>query len=317
MYMTWQAVSLGARVPCRGEGQVHSVFRRAVHLALARGGWLALLWDELPDVAHAIRISCGCANLHDWFAPGAAFEWRRDALSIDSRRGAVVSVRIRGAPVWRSPLRAGTGEPEHLARIARDTWCAALPSMASRSIFWGAVRSAALSPLAQAVRSRLSALRTACKERRPQAVAASAKRLVGLGPGLTPAGDDLLIGWLAGAALLIPDPAREEMAAVLRRAIRVCLSETTDVSRAHLEDALDGQFSERLSRFANALSAACTGREPEVQDALCALAGFGASSGLDAAAGLLAALDTWGAGDCAFQSPSCAQSGGQEGEWHA
>lgn len=297
---------------------MHSVFRGAVNLAPARGGWLALLRDELPDVAHAIRIACARADLREWFAPGAWFEWQREALSIDSCRGVVVSVRIRGAPVWRSPLRAGTGDPGQLARIARHTWCAALPSMAGRSAFWDAVGSAAPSPQAQALRSRLSALRTASKERRPHRVAAAAQRLVGLGPGLTPAGDDLLIGWLAGAALPIADPASEEMAAAIRGAIRVCLSGTTDASRAHLEDALDGQFSERLAHFANALLTACTGREPEVRDALFALAGVGASSGLDAAAGLLTALGGWDAGDCACQSRPHAQAGRRERElWHA
>jgi hypothetical protein len=68
----------------------------------------------------------------------------------------------------------------------------------------------------------------------------------------------------------------------------MCLTRTTDVSRAHLEDAMAGQFSHSLSLFANTL----VEERPldRVLHALQELARFGASSGLDAAAGLLAAL---------------------------
>lgn len=117
-------------------------------------------------------------------------------------------------------------------------------------------------------------------------IAPAVRALVGLGPGLTPAGDDALIGWLAGMALLPSEPVRDRLLRAAQCAIVGCLSRTTDVSRAHLEDALEGQFSQSLSGFANALA---EGR-PALHDALRELARLGASSGLDAAASLLAAL---------------------------
>ncbi|HXV07544.1 MAG TPA: DUF2877 domain-containing protein, partial [Burkholderiales bacterium] len=134
------------------------------------------------------------------------------------------------------------------------------------------------------LRVRLIALGEAHRDGSAQAIAHAVHGLVGLGPGLTPAGDDALIGWLAGTALLGPDRRSE----LLCQAVRARLARTTDVSRAHLEDALAGAFSEPLAQFANALV-----RGPgEAQRALADLAAVGATSGLDAAAGLLAAVET-------------------------
>jgi hypothetical protein len=113
-------------------------------------------------------------------------------------------------------------------------------------------------------------------------------QLVGLGPGLTPAGDDFLIGWLAGLALRAGAPPQREFLRDLCAGIAPLGSATTSVSRQHLEDACALAFSERLSDLCLAIGDAAPA--PTLACAVAALVRVGASSGADAAAGLLFAL---------------------------
>lgn len=66
-------------------------------------------------------------------------------------------------------------------------------------------------------------------------------RLIGLGPGLTPGGDDFLCGVLAGLILCGND--RHPFTTILRRTIAGLLSNTNQISAAFLQCALEKQFS--------------------------------------------------------------------------
>jgi hypothetical protein len=247
-----------------GCGQVHSVFARAANLVDERGSLTALLAANAPRVAHGVRLRRPCGVLAHWFSPGAAFRWDGGDLCIASRFGMSIRIASDGAQVWHGSVRRSRRSAHHIARAVAALQ---LPR-----------------PQGSPLRSRLLALRDAYRADNSAAIAQAVHGLVGLGPGLTPAGDDALIGWLAGTALLGPDRRSE----VLRQAVRARLARTTDVSGAHLEDALAGAFSEPLAQFANALVRA-PGEAPR---ALADLAAVGATSGLDAAAGLLAAVET-------------------------
>jgi hypothetical protein len=104
---------------------------------------------------------------------------------------------------------------------------------------------------------------------------------VGAGPGATPAGDDVICGVLAGLDLLGHAGAHARLGA----AVAPLLSSTTRSSRHLLAAAAAGRYTERLIGLAAALA---SGRS--VRDALDALARWGASSGLDQAAGFAAAI---------------------------
>jgi hypothetical protein len=104
---------------------------------------------------------------------------------------------------------------------------------------------------------------------------------VGAGPGTTPAGDDVICGVLAGLDLL----GRAGAHARLGAAVAPLLASTTRTSRHLLTAAAAGRYTERLIGLAAALA---SGRS--VRAALDALARWGASSGLDQAAGFAAAI---------------------------
>ena len=111
----------------------------------------------------------------------------------------------------------------------------------------------------------------------------SANALIGLGPGLTPAGDDFI-----GGALIALRAAGEASIADRVAAWALALAErgTSNISRAHLRCAALGEGHEVLHQFVGALHAG----QPAINRALAALSRIGHSSGRDAAAGALLAL---------------------------
>ncbi len=282
----YPAQILGARVRLAGCGAVHSVFARTLNLA-GGGAWLALQSPELPPVAHCIQVAWPLRDLREHFAQGGAWRWEGERLVIALRARGQVRVSTQGCATWSSPLLAHAAHADRGAQRGVALWRECARVAAGRSVFWGGART----PIAISMSRARRALRLLRRARDARDVEAAARALIGLGPGLTPAGDDALIGWLAGMALLPADAVRDGLVQAAHRVICACLTRTTDVSRAHLEDALAGQFSHSLSLFANALVEERQALD-RVLHALQELARFGASSGLDAAAGLLAALST-------------------------
>ncbi len=117
------------------------------------------------------------------------------------------------------------------------------------------------------------------------ALSAAAGRLIGLGEGLTPSGDDLLCGVLYCLNAFSPAaPGIAETARRLREALLPLLPLTGAVSRAYLAAATEDGFFEVVADFADALI-----EERDLPDALAALLAVGASSGGDIAAGFLLA----------------------------
>jgi hypothetical protein len=108
--------------------------------------------------------------------------------------------------------------------------------------------------------------------------------LIGLGIGLTPSGDDYLVGLLAGLDGT-GDPARDDLATVIAA---FAPARTTAVGAAALEHATRGAFSERLH---DVLVAVAGKRIDDLAAAIARAMEYGATSGSDTLVGLLAALD--------------------------
>ncbi len=113
---------------------------------------------------------------------------------------------------------------------------------------------------------------------------ALAARLVGMGSGLTPAGDDLI----GGALIALRAVGNQRVANRLAKwALRLARSRTNRISFAHLSCAASGQGHEALH---HALNAILSGRR-HLRNELQALKRIGHSSGMDALRGALLALN--------------------------
>jgi hypothetical protein len=111
-----------------------------------------------------------------------------------------------------------------------------------------------------------------------------ATRLLGSGPGLTPSGDDVLAGFLAGAAAFGLD------AAALREATAVLApARTTALSAALLWHAARGECIDELAGLAAVLTSQCRPGPEQAGPAVSALLSVGHSSGAALALGLVTA----------------------------
>jgi hypothetical protein len=107
--------------------------------------------------------------------------------------------------------------------------------------------------------------------------------LIGLGPGLTPSGDDLIGGALIALAVL----GRMELRDRLWGHCRGLLDRTNDISQVHLRIAALGFGSAALHA---AVHAVMSGKVEDLRPAFAALAAIGHTSGRDAFAGSLIVL---------------------------
>ena len=132
-----------------------------------------------------------------------------------------------------------------------------------------------------AARKYLSKTRTYLLQRHWNEASHTLCRLIGLGLGLTPSGDDFLCGVLAGLHLcgLLSHP----FYPALSSQIQVHLTDTNDISAAFLHCALQGQFSLAVNRLPSMISAS---------QILSVFREIGHSSGTDTLCGIYYVLST-------------------------
>ena len=128
----------------------------------------------------------------------------------------------------------------------------------------------------------LAALRGAVRRADLDAALRTATRLIGLGPGLTPAGDDVMAGTIAGLVLL-GHPSAERFAAGV---YALAAGRTTELSRALLRHAACGRVSGEYAAVLHALVG-----ERQLAPAVAGLLATGSTSGRAMALGLCTAID--------------------------
>jgi hypothetical protein len=168
--------------------------------------------------------------------------------------------------------------------VLRATVSEHLPSQGFAPLLLGApaFRSGLEQALAAQLAQALPRLTHATTERDFTGVIAAARELVGLGPGLTPSGDDFLTGYLAALWSCRREEGMEALLEALPARLASLLPSTNALSRQMLGDASLGRFSEALVDVVQSLE----GAGDVVACALRALA-IGDCSGADLLCGLL------------------------------
>lgn len=254
----WQAAVLGDALDLRSgrTGRVHSVFDHAVNLLIDTN-----LWTILGD---ADRLSPFSIALAHW--PDAGIGARAgDAVQIRAGfvgLGANV-VDCRAVPCW-------SGQPWANAAGRLEQRLTAVEA-AARARAW-----AGTAPLVARLSDALG---------RGLGVDDALAQMVGCGPGLTPSGDDAIVGVLAGLHLSPDVKDGPQMARHLADALAPRLAGTTDISRHLLMQAAQGHISRPLHHLGAALQGS-----GDLPIALTRVLSIGATSGADACLGLVGAL---------------------------
>ena len=255
--------------------RVHGVFPGAVNLVSAEG-LVTLTGASGCGYPHTVAV-LRPGDFRDWELIGDGPVRIRDgALRLPGRAGGV-TVELTGAdrpPAPRLepvPRLAGA----HRACLARLATCQADTGCALT------LDGPPASPMGQTLRRRVLDLAAALAPGRGGEVRlrSAVAALAGLGPGLTPTGDDVLCGFLAAAG--------PSLAPVLAAAMAANLDRTGPISARLMRVALQGFWPAPLARLAAALAG---NAEPEALAALDALMRSGHSSGADLATGYLLGL---------------------------
>ena len=126
-----------------------------------------------------------------------------------------------------------------------------------------------------AARPALRALLAAVQRGERRASETVATSLVGLGAGLTPSGDDVLVGFTAALTA-----ARHTLARPIARAVAGAGARTTLIARTYLDHAARGDYAERVHELTAAVAA---GDQVQVVRGM----SWGATSGADLVLGIL------------------------------
>ena len=267
-------------------GEVRAVFERSFY-AVLDGQWICFGPRAL-----------GAGPLNALYAPGPAEGWC--GLLAAGEPAHVMGHEIRigefgfgfgSAADW-NPAGSATADRQALAAGLRalDAVLAGLmPQDGLAVLMRPAIRRESLPALARAAEGavrRLGDLVRAVPATGTIPDFAPLSPLLGLGPGLTPSGDDVI----GGALVALRRLGRADLADAIRTWLETVTDRTNDVSLAHLRAAAEGCGAAALHEILDDL---LHGRAADLPPALAAIGSIGHTSGWDALAGAVVVLRAW------------------------
>jgi hypothetical protein len=278
-------------------GSVLSVFTGACNLVSDQGEVLALVSQRVGNGPLNIVLE-GDGFLARGLEVGLPVKGDRRGIRVgEALNNEPYRVSLAEAEVWEPRLkREGLtvdwpGLKASLA-ILHDHLIAQAPaeSLACLPVTGAAAGRSVESAYRRAARRAIEGLLAALQAGDRQGINAGAAALAGLGPGLTPAGDDFLLGlmaglrmwpqFLAGKGLSVEEACQAIYGAAAGR--------TNLLSMALLRSAKEGMFGEAWHEL---LAALRQGKAAKVRRARDRILGFGGTSGADALSGFLAVLN--------------------------
>jgi hypothetical protein len=218
---------------------------------------------------------------------------RDNNLRIDS-----LTIELRGARCWKCDLPALQADFTNPVVVTawRSAWLALNKrqtqlnaEIIAEVFFRSAVitRSGVAGKAGDAMRSLFEAT-----QRYDLSTESSVRGLIGLGAGLTPNGDDLLVGYLAGLWCTVRDDSeRVQFVSNLGKTIIHHSHQTNDISRTYLIHASQGQVSSFLVNLAEAISVG--ENSDRLRNTAETAMRVGHTSGMDTVTGLLMGLAAW------------------------
>ncbi len=272
-------VTVGSRVrrliEAGREATVIAVFQRSLYLR-----------DDEGRIACLGGMGLGAGPLNglctDWpesaVAPGTRTAWRARTLSVGD-----LVIEAGAAADWRGARPAGPVNPADVKQGLQRL--AALPARGLGRMIPTLIGDASVAPADRFEAAAFAgiALLAGWLRQPNDEPPAALEKLIGLGPGLTPAGDDALGGALIALRLFDRAGLADRLAHWLLPRAR---GATSDISFAHLEAAADGEGAAALHDTLAALA----DDDTALPGCVARLDRIGHSSGWDALAGSVAAL---------------------------
>lgn len=299
MYLS--ALSVGEAVP-NGDfaASVHSAFQSALNLRLrGKNNLLTLLASGEDDLPQGIRLDTPGDFSFEEFQVGEPALCQDGILHFENHS---LTIQLHGARSWKCDL--STLEFDATSPAVSAAWRRVWDALNERQRLKGSeiiaeelfrenrfVRAGISYRVGEAMKDLVTATRGY-----ELTDTFAINSLIGLGSGLTPAGDDLLVGYMAGLWCTVRGSSlRLEFLSSLRNTVIDFSLNTNDISRTYLYHAARGQVSSRLENLAEAI---CLGESLERLLGIAQTAmSVGHTSGMDAVTGLLLGLTAWEGND--------------------
>lgn len=274
------AIADHVRVP-GSAGAIESINRSAVNLRWD-GQLLTIAHESVGGLPNGVLVASPMALDRIGLAGGMAIQADGVALRVPA---ASLEISLTAAATWSPAMPVLRCLPSFhraaRAELALQIAAAEAPPIGLGPLLVGlAGRKIVDSSLGSTVAAGLVGIVAALRDGIPERAVGAAYPLIGLGPGATPSGDDLLVGLGAGLAVMDHPLARPFAAGVARDAV----GRTTALAETFLAHASQLEFAERVHRAARGVLA---GNEAEMRAAVEAALAWGASSGADLLVGLL------------------------------
>jgi hypothetical protein len=299
--MVISAISMGYAVPSGNfDASVHSAFQSALNLRVrGEDGLLTLIASDQGDLPQGIRVNIPEGFTFEGFQTGEHVVCRDGILHFET---GPLTIQLSEARRWKCDLTALGFDPTNPAVAAAWTMVWKILNKRQRRFGGEIVAEDVLhsSPSARkSIPTRVGkAMRDLLDATRRSALTSNSAihSLIGLGTGLTPSGDDILVGYMAGLWCAVEGSnEHNQFIYGLGKTIIDLSRNTNDISRAYLYHAAQGQVSSRLADLAEAI---CKGGNPEhLQETAEAAMNVGHTSGMDVVTGLLIGLAAW-EGNC-------------------
>lgn len=290
--MKFNAVSIGVSVPQDDfDAVIQSVFDSSTNLRLMdKNRLITVLISDHYELPQGIRLDAKDAPLQS-LTVGVRATCRSRILRFDS---SPLTIDLRNAPIWEARLSHIDITKPSTKQALSLVWKALNRGQRLKGtdlIAEDLLQSEKGSSLTRKLSQPVLELITATKHFDIQASAGAAQKMIGLGPGVTPSGDDILLGYLAGLwSVAGDDDQRFRFISNFGKALLSLAKETNEISRTYLYHAIHGQFSSSLIKLVNAFM---EGSEERLRVAAKNAMRVGHSSGMDSVTGLLIGLAVW------------------------
>ena len=312
--MRLNALSAGVEAPTMCfSGVIHSIFHQACNVSLESDALLTLVSSEKGNLSQGIRLGTPPKfTFLNQLRVGQPFACRGGILRIS---GSELSVDLRTASLWHIDLKGlrvdlrqrDTAQAwavawlelgKHRRGNGISAMIAAIPVPRQNS-----VTSPGIKTLVEMAVQTVPALIDATRNLQVDGAITAIRPLIGLGPGLTPSGDDFIVGYLAGLwSTAGSDSSRLRFMSSLGAWLSQAAAGTNAISCTYIKSAVNGNVSEPIATLAQRFGQAKS--MDSVREATRTALQVGNTSGTDGVQGLLLGCIAWAAPSLTYFSRS-------------
>ena len=301
--MRLNALSAGVEAPTMCfSGVIHSIFHQACNVSLESDGLLTLLSSEKGNLSQGIRLRTPSQfTFLNQLRVGQPVACRGGILRIS---GSNLSVDLRTASRWHIDLK-GLRVDLH-RRDTAQAWVVAWLELGKHRRGNGMSAIITATPVSRqypvtspwmktfverAVHT-IPALIEVTRTLQVDGAITAIRPLIGLGPGLTPSGDDFIVGYLAGLwSTAGSESSRVRFLLSLGAWLSQAAAGTNAISRTYIQSAINGNVSEPLATLAQRVGH--PKNMDRVREAARTALQVGSTSGADGVLGLLLGCLAW------------------------